>query len=160
MQCPFCQAHDTKVVDSRLVLESGQVRRRRECTQCSERFTTYESVELTFPRVIKQNGFSEAFNLEKLKIGFLKALEKRPFRIEQVDLSISRILAELRGLGEKEIASQRIGDWVMKELRLLDEVAYVRFASIYRKFQDLTEFEQEIARLKANSIHTENTTYE
>jgi transcriptional repressor NrdR len=144
MHCPFCNAVDTKVIDSRLVAEGNQVRRRRECITCAERFTTFESAELVMPRVVKQNGEREPFNEDKLRAGMLKALEKRPVSIEQVDEAISRINHALRALGEREVSSKLLGEKVMQELRRLDEVAYVRFASVYRSFKDLNEFREVI----------------
>jgi len=147
MHCPFCGAIDTKVIDSRLVSEGNHVRRRRECVTCEERFTTYESAELVMPRIIKQNGIREPFNEDKLMMGFTKALEKRPVSIESVEEAIIRIKAHLRATGEREVASRDLGEQVMKELRQLDEVAFVRFASVYRSFKDLDEFRQEIDRL-------------
>ncbi len=147
MQCPFCNALDTKVIDSRLVAEGNQVRRRRECITCSERFTTYETAELVMPRIIKQNGNREPFDENKLHAGLLKALEKRPVSIEKVDEAINRIKNHLRATGEREVPSRIVGEQVMQELRQLDEVAYVRFASVYRSFKDLNEFRAEIDRL-------------
>src|SRR5262245_38000998 len=129
MQCPFCRADDTKVIDSRLVAEGDQVRRRRECISCTERFTTYEVIELTLPRLIKRDGSCVQFREEKLRAGLLRALEKRPVRSEQVDGAVSHILNHLRASGEREIETRVLGEWVMAELRALDEVAYVRFAS-------------------------------
>jgi transcriptional repressor NrdR len=147
MQCPFCNALDTKVIDSRLVAEGNQVRRRRECITCAERFTTYEAAELVMPRIIKQNGNREPFDENKLHAGLLKALEKRPVSIEKVDEAIIRIKNQLRATGEREVPSRIVGEQVMQELRQLDEVAYVRFASVYRSFKDLNEFRAEIDRL-------------
>lgn len=147
MQCPFCNALDTKVIDSRLVSEGNQVRRRRECITCAERFTTYETAELVMPRIIKQNGNREPFDENKLHAGLLKALEKRPVSIEKVDEAINRIKNHLRATGEREVPSRVVGEQVMLELRQLDEVAFVRFASVYRSFKDLHEFRAEIDRL-------------
>ena len=147
MHCPFCNAVDTKVIDSRLVAEGNQVRRRRECTTCNERFTTFEAAELLMPRLIKQNGDREPFNEDKLRAGILKALEKRPVSMEKVEEAINRINHNLRASGEREVSSQFLGEQVMQELRLLDEVAYVRFASVYRSFKDLNEFREEIDRI-------------
>ena len=147
MHCPFCGAVDTKVIDSRLVAEGDQVRRRRECITCADRFTTYETAELVMPRIIKQNGVREPFDERKLHAGLMKALEKRPVSIEKVDEAINRIKHQLRAAGEREVPSRRVGEEVMKELRQLDEVAYVRFASVYRSFKDLNEFRAEIDRL-------------
>lgn len=148
MYCPFCNADDTKVVDSRLVAEGGQVRRRRECVECSERFTTYELAELVMPRVIKSDGSREPFNEEKLRAGLQRALEKRPVSIEQIEIALSQIKHFLQVTGEREINSRIIGEEVMSQLHELDEVAYIRFASVYRSFQDLSEFQDELNRLK------------
>ncbi len=147
MHCPFCGAVDTKVIDSRLVSEGDHVRRRRECITCEERFTTYESAELVMPRIIKSDGSREPFNDDKLRGGLQKALEKRPVDIERVEAALNRIKAALRAGGEREIPSRAVGEAVMRELRALDEVAFVRFASVYRSFKDLDEFRQEIERL-------------
>ena len=147
MHCPFCNAIDTKVIDSRLVTEGNQVRRRRECISCSERFTTFETAELLMPRLIKQDGNREPFNEDKLRSGILKALEKRPVSTELVENSINQIKHELRATGEREVPSKLLGEKVMDELKKLDEVAYVRFASVYRSFKDLNEFREEIDRI-------------
>jgi transcriptional repressor NrdR len=147
MHCPFCSANETKVVDSRLVAEGQQVRRRRECTQCNERFTTYEAAELLMPRLIKADGTRQPFDDEKLRAGIHRALEKRPVSIEEIEACISRIKHRLRATGERELPSRQVGEEVMAELRKLDEVAYVRFASVYRSFQDINEFKTEIERL-------------
>lgn len=147
MHCPFCNAVDTKVIDSRLVADGNQVRRRRECITCAERFTTFETAELVMPRLVKQNGEREPFNEDKLRAGILKALEKRPVAIELVDEAVSRINHRLRASGEREVPSKTVGELVMAELRELDEVAYVRFASVYRSFKDLNEFREEIDRI-------------
>lgn len=126
MQCPFCQAQDTKVIDSRLAGEGDQVRRRRECVVCLERFTTYETVELSLPRLVKRDGSCVQFLEEKLRAGILRALEKRPVRTEQVDAAVNRVIYRLRAAGEREIETQVLGEWVMTELKALDEVAYVK----------------------------------
>jgi transcriptional repressor NrdR len=147
MYCPFCNADDTKVVDSRLVADGGQVRRRRECVDCSERFTTYELAELVMPRVIKSDGNREPFDEDKLRSGLQRALEKRPVSIEQIEISLSHIKHFLQVTGEREISSRIIGEEVMRQLQELDEVAYIRFASVYRSFQDLSEFQDELNRL-------------
>lgn len=149
MYCPFCNADDTKVIDSRLVAEGGQVRRRRECLSCSERFTTYELAELVMPRVIKTDGSREVFDEEKLRAGLQRALEKRPVSIEQIEAALTQIKHFLQVTGEREVSSRMIGEEVMARLRELDEVAYVRFASVYRSFQDLSEFQEELNRLNA-----------
>ena len=147
MYCPFCNADDTKVVDSRLVADGVQVRRRRECVDCSERFTTYELAELVMPRVIKSDGNREPFDEDKLRAGLQRALEKRPVSIEQIEISLSHIKHFLQVTGEREISSRIIGEEVMRQLQELDEVAYIRFASVYRSFQDLSEFQDELNRL-------------
>ncbi len=139
---------DTKVIDSRLAGEGAQVRRRRECIECGDRFTTYEAAELLMPRIVKTDGTREPFNEEKLLTGILRALEKRPVDTESVDAAIAHIQHRLQSCGEREIASRQLGEWVMDELRGLDQVAYVRFASVYRSFQDVSEFRDEIERLQ------------
>ncbi len=147
MHCPFCSAEDTKVVDSRLVAEGNQVRRRRMCLSCSERFTTYEMAELLMPRLIKQDGSREPFDEEKLRSGMLRALQKRPVGLEQIESAINQIKRYLQATGEREIRSVVVGERVMEQLRQLDEVAYVRFASVYRRFKDVSEFKVEIDKL-------------
>lgn len=147
MHCPFCGDKETKVIDSRLVADGNQVRRRRECQECGERFTTFETAELVIPRVIKSNGSRQPFDEEKLRNGLLRALEKRPVDIETIEAAIDRIKHNLRATGEREIETRAIGELVMEELRNLDDVAFVRFASVYRSFQDVNEFSQEIERL-------------
>ena len=149
MHCPFCAADDTKVIDSRLVAEGDQIRRRRECLSCSERFTTYEVAELVMPRMIKQDGSREPFDENKLRAGFLRALEKRPVSVERIEAVINQIMNALRATGERELKSLVVGELVMEHLKQLDQVAYVRFASVYRSFQDLSEFRDEIERLEA-----------
>ena len=148
MRCPFCGNMDTRVIDSRLASEGMQVRRRRECVACGDRFTTYEAAELVMPRIVKSDGTREPFNEEKLLTGVLRALEKRPVDTDSVDAAISHIQHRLQSCGEREIESRRLGQWVMEELRNLDQVAYVRFASVYRSFQDVSEFRDEIERLE------------
>ncbi|UAW98102.1 transcriptional regulator NrdR [Halopseudomonas nanhaiensis] len=147
MHCPFCTAHDTKVIDSRLVADGDQVRRRRECLACQERFTTFETAELVLPRVIKQDGRRQPFDEDKLRAGLLRALEKRPVSVEQIEAAISHIKHRLRATGEREVKAMVVGEMVMNELKQLDEVAYIRFASVYRRFQDLNQFREEIERL-------------
>ena len=144
MLCPFCSHSETKVIDSRLVSEGNQVRRRRECQECGERFTTYESAELVLPRVIKSNGARQPFDEDKLRSGLLRALEKRPVDLEQMEATLDRIKHRLRATGEREVHTREVGELVMEELRELDDVAYVRFASVYRSFQDVSEFQKEI----------------
>lgn len=148
MHCPFCQALDTKVIDSRLVAEGSQVRRRRECAGCTERFTTYEIAELVMPKIIKHSGVREPFDEAKLRAGILRALEKRPVSVEQIEAAIDQVKHQLRSTGEREVQSNLIGEAVMDALKSLDQVAYVRFASVYRSFQDLEEFRAEIDKLK------------
>jgi len=149
MHCPFCADDDTKVIDSRLVAEGDQVRRRRECLSCKERFTTYEVAELVMPRIIKQNGNREPFNEEKLRAGFLRALEKRPVSLEAIEAVVNQIKHALRATGERELRSLVVGELVMDHLKKLDQVAYVRFASVYRSFEDIAEFRDAIERLEA-----------
>lgn len=149
MQCPFCTIDETKVIDSRLVADGGQVRRRRECLGCKERFTTYELAELVMPRIIKQNGSREPFDEQKLRGGFLRALEKRPVSVEEIEKWITQIKHQLRATGERELPSDDVGGHVMEALKAMDQVAYVRFASVYRSFQDLSEFRDAIESLEA-----------
>ena len=148
MHCPFCGADDTKVIDSRLTAEGAQVRRRRECTSCSERFTTFETAELVMPRVVKNDGKREPFDEDKLRNGILRALEKRPVEMDAIEKAVNHIMKRMRATGERELPSLKIGEWVMDELRDLDQVAYVRFASVYRSFEDVSAFQEEIERLK------------
>ena len=147
MHCPFCSAEETKVIDSRLVAEGHQVRRRRECAECRERFTTFESAELVMPRVIKRDGTREPFNEDKLRAGLQRALEKRPVSTEKVEQCILQLKSTLRATGEREVESELLGNLIMDALKELDKVAYVRFASVYRSFEDIKEFGEEIARL-------------
>ncbi len=147
MHCPFCPAQDTKVIDSRLVEPDNQVRRRRECLECGERFTSYEIAELAMPRVIKSNGARVLFEARKLKEGMLKALEKRPVSMEAVENALKSIMRKLREMGEAEVHSYMLGDEVMEALLKMDKVAYIRFASVYRSFEDVDAFRQEIRRL-------------
>lgn len=151
MRCPFCGEQDTKVIDSRLIAEGDQVRRRRECRCCMERFTTFESAELALPKVVKSDGSRESFNLCKLQRGIQCALEKRPVSVEAVEASVYRIQAELRAGGDREVASSLIGQYVMEELKNLDEVAYVRFASVYRSFKDLSDFQAVIETFQSGA---------
>ncbi|RLQ22235.1 transcriptional regulator NrdR [Seongchinamella sediminis] len=149
MHCPFCAAEDTKVIDSRLVAEGDQVRRRRQCLSCSERFTTYEVAELVMPRIIKQDGTREPFNEEKLRAGFTRALEKRPVSTEDIEAVINKIKNALRATGERELQSAFLGELVIDNLKKLDKVAYVRFASVYRSFEDISEFRDAIELLES-----------
>lgn len=148
MYCPFCSAVDTKVIDSRLVADGSQVRRRRQCLVCHERFTTFEVAELVIPRMIKRDEIREPFNEDKLRRGLLKALEKRPVSADDVENAISHIKSQLRALGEREVSTKMVGSLVMEALKKLDKVAYIRFASVYRSFEDIREFGEEIARLQ------------
>lgn len=150
MHCPFCGTGDTRVIDSRLANDGDQVRRRRRCASCNERFTTYEVAELSMPRVIKSNEAREPFNDTKLRAGIMRALEKRPVSIESIEAALSRIRKKILISSEREIASAIIGELVMDELRQLDEVAYVRFASVYRCFNDIDEFRNMIERLESD----------
>ncbi len=148
MRCSFCGVQDTKVIDSRLFGEGDQVRRRRRCTACGERFTTYETAELSMPRVVKQDGSRVPFDDQRLATGMSRALEKRPVGTGEIDDALNRIRRRILATGEREVPSRLIGEWVMEELRGLDQVAYVRFASVYRKFQDVNAFREEIERLE------------
>lgn len=154
MHCPFCGAQDTKVNDSRLVANGDQVRRRRECLSCGERFTTYETAELLMPRVVKRDGSREAFEESKLRAGLQRALEKRPVDTEALESALERIRQQLRASGEREVPSMMIGELVMQQLKQLDQVAYIRFASVYRQFKDLEEFRAEIDQLTADPSST------
>jgi len=148
MRCPFCSTHDTRVIDSRLANEGDQVRRRRECVACKERFTTYEMAELVMPRIIKRDGVREPFSENKLRAGMLRALEKRPVNSNDIEAAVNRIRKDLMATGEREISAQELGEKVMKELKVLDHVAFIRFASVYRSFQDVSEFTDMIENLK------------
>lgn len=148
MQCPYCNADDTKVIDSRLAAEGAQVRRRRQCNQCQERFTTFEVVEVVMPRIIKSNGRIEPYDSQKLRRSIQLPLQKRPVTLDEQEAMISRIEKRIRQLGEREISSKSLGEVVMIELKELDDVAYVRFASVYRDFQDIEAFRQELQNIK------------
>ncbi len=148
MYCPFCSAEETKVVDSRLVSEGHQVRRRRECTSCGERFTSFETAELVIPAIIKRDGKRVPFDEAKLRGGIMRALEKRPVSVDAVETMMDTIKKELRATGEREVASLWLGECVMKFLRELDDVAYIRFASVYKRFKDVSEFSQTINNMQ------------
>ncbi|RYV02690.1 transcriptional regulator NrdR [Shewanella sp. OPT22] len=148
MHCPFCNTTDTKVIDSRLVADGHQVRRRRECLQCHERFTTFEGAELVMPRVIKSDGSRQPFDEDKLRRGISKAVEKRPVSMDQIEQALTKIKSTLRATGEREIGSEMIGNLMMDQLIELDKVAYIRFASVYRAFEDVSEFGDAIAKLE------------
>ena len=149
MQCPFCKAEDTRVVDSRMAEEGAQVRRRRACEKCGQRFTTFEKPQLAMPQVLKRSGDPEPYSESKLRHGMESALYKRPVTPEQVDHLVGQIERKLRSQPQREVPSRQIGEWVMEELRDLDQVAYVRFASIYHSFQDAHAFREEVERVLA-----------
>jgi len=151
MRCPFCGADDSKVIDSRLSTEGDAIRRRRSCVECKERFTTYETAELSLPRLIKSDKSRAVFDEKKLRSGFLKALEKRPVSIDAIDTAVKGIVRQLIATGEREVESRLVGDWVMDALRELDEVAYVRFASVYRSFQDVNAFREVIEGMESRT---------
>jgi len=155
MHCPFCRADDTKVIDSRLVGGGNQVRRRRECSDCRERFTTFESPELLMPHVIKRDGARNPFDVDKMRQGMMRALEKRPVSVEAFEAALNNILRRISETGEREVSSTFIGEQVMEELRSLDQVAYVRYASVYRSFEDVNEFREEILRLELSEENHE-----
>ena len=148
MYCPFCSNEETKVIDSRLAGEGRQIRRRRQCLDCKERFTTFETAELVMPRLVKSDNSRQPFDEAKLRNSMARALEKRPVSSDELEQAVGRLIHKLRTMGEREVPSRLIGELVMEELRNLDEVAYVRFASVYRSFQDVTEFQDEIKRLQ------------
>jgi transcriptional repressor NrdR len=156
VHCPFCGHIETKVTDSRLAGDGRQIRRRRECLSCGERFTTFESAELLMPRVVKSDGSREPFDERKLSSGMTKALEKRPVSSEAIEQAVSRVCHKLRVLGEREVPARAVGELVMEELRHMDEVAYVRFASVYRSFQDVEAFRDEIERLRHHRRRRDN----
>lgn len=148
MHCPFCQHDDTRVIDSRLTDDGGSVRRRRECPRCGERFNTFETAELKLPTIVKSGKRREAFDEHKLRLGFVRALQKRPVSSDAVDAAVLAIINDLRRGAEREVSSRQVGELVMRELKQLDHVAYVRFASVYRKFEDMQAFREEIERLE------------
>ncbi|MGV6988963.1 transcriptional regulator NrdR [Testudinibacter sp. P80/BLE/0925] len=152
MHCPFCSTEDTKVIDSRLVADGYQVRRRRECTQCRERFTTFETAELVTPKIIKSNGNRVPFDEKKLRSGMQRALEKRPVSADDIEKSISHIIHQLQATGEREVPSKLVGTLVMEELKQLDKVGYIRFASVYLSFDDIKQFGDEIEKLTDEAI--------
>ena len=156
MYCPFCNHEETKVIDSRLAGEGRQIRRRRQCLQCNERFTTFESAELVMPRLIKNDNSRQPFDESKVRGSMRRALEKRPVSSDEFEQAVGRLVHKLRTIGEREVSSRLVGELVMEELRNLDKIAYVRFASVYRSFQDVTEFQEEIRRLQELSNITTN----
>lgn len=147
MKCPFCQYEDTQVLDTRVSEEGDTIRRRRRCINCEKRFTTYERIELTMPVVVKKNGSRSEFDPAKLRASFMLALRKRPVSAEAVDAAIHRIEEKVRSSGEREIISGQIGELVMRELKRMDKIAYIRFASVYKSFEDVTEFQDAIAEV-------------
>lgn len=149
MHCPFCQHVDTRVIDSRVSDDGATIRRRRVCEACGERFSTIETIELKLPAIIKSDGRREAFDARKLRSGFDRALQKRSVPEEQIEASMRAVVHQLRMTAERELASRRVGEFVMAELRKLDHVAYVRFASVYRSFEDVADFREEIDRLES-----------
>lgn len=148
MKCPFCNADDTSVIDSRVSEEGDRIRRRRRCPKCDKRFTTYETVELRLPQVVKQDGNRAEFSRDKLLTSFMRALHKRPVPTGQVDAAMDRIVQKLLSSGEREIPSRKIGEMVMQELHKLDEVAYIRFASVYKSFQGIHDFRDAIKEVQ------------
>jgi transcriptional regulator nrdR len=152
LHCPICHRPDTRVIDSRLISDGSKIRRRRECTNpaCATRFTTYETAEISLPMVIKQNGERQAFSAEKLRNGLLRAIEKRPVSVNKINQLIEDIENRLRISGDREVASRKIGEWVMAGLKNIDHVAYIRFASVYLSFQDVEAFINTIAELRRN----------
>ncbi len=153
MKCPFCGDADTQVIDSRVNDEGDSIRRRRKCVACDKRFTTYETAELHMPQVVKQNGFREDFNREKLRLSFTRALHKRPVPTEYVDRALDHIVQKILGLGEREINARDLGESVMHELKMMDKVAYIRFASVYRSFSDVDDFQEAIRDLDKSTSH-------
>jgi len=151
MKCPFCQSDETQVIDSRDSDDGDSIRRRRKCAACNKRFTTYETVELRMPQVVKQDGSRAEFDLEKLRTGFMRALHKRPVPTQRVDEAIAMITQDVLALGVREIDSRRIGEMVMRELHKLDEVAYIRFASVYRSFEGVDDFRDVIKEVQTPS---------
>ena len=149
MKCPFCGHTDTQVIDSRVSEPSGSIRRRRRCMSCTKRFTTYETVELRLPQVVKSNGERAEFDTARLRVGFARALHKRPVPTEFVDAAIDRIVHRVLSLGEREVPSRQLGEMVMEELYKLDKVAYIRFASVYRSFQDVSDFRDALKEVEA-----------
>ena len=148
MHCPYCQHTDTRVIDSRVSEDGATIRRRRGCEACGERFSTLENIEIKLPTVIKGDGRRDTFDARKLRAGFDRALQKRPVSEEQIEAAVRAVIHAIRMSGEREIASRRIGEFVMNELRKLDHVGYVRFASVYRSFEDVADFREEIEKLE------------
>ncbi|GAB3729625.1 transcriptional regulator NrdR [Luteimonas pelagia] len=151
MHCLFCQHDDTRVIDSRVSEDGATIRRRRECAACGERFSTLETIELKLPAIIKGDGRREPFDARKLRHGFDRALHKRPVSEEEVEAAVRAVVHQLRMTAEREVASRRVGEFVMSELRKLDHVGYVRYASVYRAFEDVADFREELDRLESDS---------
>lgn len=151
MKCPFCNSPDTQVIDSRVSDQGDSIRRRRKCTACAKRFTTYETIELRMPQVVKQDGSRTEFDLDKLRTGFMRALHKRPVPTQRVDEAVATITQDVLSLGEREIDSRRVGEMVMRELHKLDQVAYIRFASVYRSFEGVDDFQDAIKEVQRPS---------
>ena len=152
MKCPFCKGPDTQVADTRESEEGDRIRRRRRCLSCDKRFTTYETVALRMPQVVKQNGMRSEFDEEKLRTSFSRALHKRPVSAELVDAAIDHVTQKLYALGEREIGSRQVGELVMKELLKLDKVAYIRFASVYKSFQDVGDFAEAVEAVRKTPV--------
>ena len=148
MHCPFCQHTDSRVIDSRVSDDGATIRRRRECEACGERFSTLETVELKLPVIIKTDGRREHFDARKLRLSFDRALHKRPVSEEQIEAAVRGVVHDLRMTAERELPSRRVGEFVMAQMRNLDPVAFVRFASVYRKFEDAADFREELDRLE------------
>jgi transcriptional repressor NrdR len=148
MKCPFCKGDDTQVVDTRESEEGDSIRRRRRCLSCDKRFTTHETVELRMPQVVKQNGMRSEFDVDKLRVSFSRALHKRPVSTALVDAAIDHVTQKVFEMGEREIPSRQIGEMVMKELLKLDKVAYIRFASVYKSFQDVSDFAEAVEAMR------------
>ena len=157
MKCPFCKNPDTQVVDTRESDEGDSIRRRRRCLSCDKRFTTYERVELRMPQVVKQNGMRSEFNEEKLRTGFTRALHKRPVPTELVDAAVDSLIQKVFALGEREIGSRQIGEMVMKELLKLDKVAYIRFSSVYKSFQDVDDFTDAVEAVRKTPLRRKSS---
>ena len=151
MKCPFCGSPDTQVIDSRVSEAGDSIRRRRRCVACQKRFTTYENVELRLPQVVKTNGNRSDFDVDKIRVGFQRALHKRPVPTGFVDAAINRIVQQVLSLGEREVPSRQIGEMVMRELHALDKVAYIRFASVYRSFSDVSDFRDALREVETPS---------
>jgi transcriptional repressor NrdR len=148
VHCPFCQHDDTRVIDSRETDDGTSIRRRRQCEQCGERFNTFETAEIKLPAIVKSDGRREAFDTHKLRTGVERALQKRPVASDAVENVVREVARQLRAVAEREVPSRLIGEWVMSELKRLDQVAYVRFASVYRRFEDVQAFREEIEKLE------------